>query len=83
MIANAGEKALPQLTSVGFVSGRAATEADVKAGKAVFVLKDGERTIGRPINIQLPHYAYFLDGGKKVPVVINQRPYSLKCLLHQ
>jgi hypothetical protein len=71
-MANAGENSLPSLSSVGFTSGRAATEADVKAGKAVFILKDGETSIGRAINIDLPQYAYFLDNGKKVLVVVIQ-----------
>lgn len=63
---------LPKLSTVSFTSGRAASELDVKAGKAVFVLKDGETPIGRAMNIKLPQYAYFLDNGKKIPVVVIQ-----------
>lgn len=71
-MANADENSLPKLSTVAFISGRAASEADVQAGKAVFVLKDGETLIGRAINIKLPQYAYFLDNGRKVPVVVIQ-----------
>ena len=62
----------PPLPSQGFITGRAATQADVSAGKAAFVAQVGNTIIGKPLPIAIPQYAYFKDGGKRVPVIIIQ-----------
>ena len=62
----------PSLPSDGYIRGRPATEADIEAGRAVFVAADGDRVIGRPLPITIPQYAYFLDEGKRVPAIVVQ-----------
>lgn len=64
----------PALTEFSFVSGRAATEEDVNAGSAVFVLKVDGKPVGIPINIKLPQYAIHVDSesGGKTKVVVLQ-----------
>ena len=62
----------PSLPSQGFITGRAATQADVNAGKAAFVAQVGNTIIGKPLPIAIPQYAYFTDGANKVPVIIIQ-----------
>lgn len=62
----------PELPSVGFISGRAATQKDLEAGNAVFVSQVGEVVIGTPLKIEIPQYAYHLENGKKTPVIIVQ-----------
>lgn len=58
--AQAGEAlSLPPLDTYGFISGRAATEADISAGDAVFLFKDEGQIIGQPLDIQVPQYAVF------------------------
>src|SRR5215831_283757 len=54
-VANASppeKKAWPELPTSGFVAGRQATEEDVKAGNAVFVLRSGGRLVGTPLKLQ-------------------------------
>ncbi|MTT51132.1 hypothetical protein F1529_01415 [Alcanivorax sp. VBW004] len=59
-VAQAGDVlSLPPLDTYGFVSGRAATEADVSAGDAVFLFKEDGLIIGQPLDIQVPQYAVF------------------------
>jgi hypothetical protein len=63
----------PDLKTVAFVSGRAATQEDAKEGRAVFVLGDAGKLIGEPMKITIPQYAYHLDSEKKrTPCVIIQ-----------
>lgn len=62
----------PKLPSVGFISGRAATQKDLDAGNAVFVSQVGNVVIGTPLKIEIPQYAYHLKNGKKIPVIIVQ-----------
>jgi hypothetical protein len=63
----------PSLPTKGFISGRPATEQDVDDGNAIFVAKVGGTTIGKPIPVTIPQFAYWTDSnGKKVPVVILQ-----------
>jgi hypothetical protein len=60
----------PQLPSSGFLSGRAATNADVEAGQAVFSM-DGKSEGALPIAI--PQYALWTDeSGAAHPVVVVQ-----------
>ncbi len=61
------------LPAKGFVSGRPATDEDVKAGNAVFVLKAYGTYFGRPMNVTIPQYAYFTKLGEKPePVIVVQ-----------
>jgi hypothetical protein len=63
----------PALPSKGFISGRVANFQDAKDGNAIFVTEDHGKTIGKPIFITIPQYAYWTDGsGKKVPVIVVQ-----------
>jgi len=64
----------PPLANYPAISGRAATVADVDAGRAAFVLQDAGKPIGRPLDLKLPQYAYPLDAGTKQrkPCVIIQ-----------
>lgn len=63
----------PPLPAKGFVSGRPATDEDVKAGNAVFVLKAYGTYFGRPMNVTIPQYAYFTKSGEKPePVIVVQ-----------
>ena len=60
----------PQLPSAGYLSGRAATNADVEAGQAVFSM-DGKSEGALPIAI--PQYALWTDeNGAEHPVVVVQ-----------
>ena len=60
----------PQLPSSGFLSGRAATNADVEGGQAVFSM-DGKSEGALPIAI--PQYALWTDeSGAAHPVVVVQ-----------
>ena len=63
----------PPLPAKGFISGRPATDEDVKAGNAVFVLKAYGSYFGKPMNVVIPQYAYFTKRGQKpVPVIVIQ-----------
>jgi hypothetical protein len=64
----------PELPASSFVSGRAATEADVAAGSAVFVLKSAGIAVGVPIPMSIPQYALHRDieSGVQTPGVIIQ-----------
>jgi hypothetical protein len=63
----------PPLPAKGFVSGRPATDEDITAGDAVFVLKAYGIYFGKPMAIAIPQYAYFTRRGEKpVPVIVVQ-----------
>jgi len=64
----------PPLPKQGFISGRVATHADVAAGNAVFSASVGGGAVGKstPIAIEIPQYAYYKEGGTKVPVIVLQ-----------
>ena len=64
----------PPLPKQGFVSGRVATAADVAAGNAVFSAAVGGGAVGKstPIRIEIPQYAYYKEGGTKIPVIVLQ-----------
>ena len=66
--------AWPELPATGFIRGRAATEADVEAGNAAFVLKVEDEYIGKPLKIDIPQYAIHSDpesGTKTAGIVIQ------------
>ena len=63
----------PPLPTKGFVSGRQATDEDVNAGNAVFVLKAYGSYFGKPMDVTIPQYAYLIKAGEKpVPVIVVQ-----------
>src|SRR5262245_49491850 len=64
----------PPLPKQGFISGRVATPADVAAGNAVFSTAVGGGAVGKstPIRIEIPQYAYYREGGTKIPVIVLQ-----------
>jgi hypothetical protein len=64
----------PPLPKQGFISGRAATPADVAAGNAVFSAIVGGGAVGKstPLRIKIPQYAYYKEGSTKIPVVVLQ-----------
>ena len=64
----------PPLPKQGFISGRVATPADVAAGNAVFSTAVGGGAVGKstPIRIEIPQYAYYKEGGTKIPVIVLQ-----------
>lgn len=64
----------PSLDDVDSVSGRAATQADLDAGRAVFLLQSKDVSEGIPIDIAIPQYAYHvdIDTNERTAVVIIQ-----------
>ena len=61
-----------QLPATGFLTGRAATEKDVEDGNAVFVAKVGDKSIGTPVPIAIPQFAFWSHPDGKTLVVIVQ-----------
>ena len=55
----------PKIESIPFTSGRPATEEDVSAGRAAFVLKSKGTPIGKAEKIEIPQYAYHIDEDTK------------------
>jgi len=68
-------KSGPPCQSEGLISGRVATPADVATGRAVFSAAVGGGAVGKstPIAIQIPQYAYYKEGGTKVPAIGRAR----------
>jgi hypothetical protein len=68
------KKMWPELPTSGFVTGRPATEEDVKSGNAVFVLRSGGRLVGTPLKLEIPQYAIHIDveSGEQTPGFIIQ-----------
>jgi hypothetical protein len=66
--------ALPPLPVTGFIKGRAATAADVASGNAAFVIDAGGKSIGRPLNIDIPQYGLLHDDktNTDTPVIVTQ-----------
>ncbi|MGD8174166.1 hypothetical protein ACQEXU_21195 [Vibrio sp. TRT 21S02] len=64
----------PDLTSIKYVSDRVANEKDVGDGSAVFLLQSEGKSIGSPIPIEIPQYAFHtnLETGEKRSVVVIQ-----------
>ena len=70
----ADEADWPDLSTVKFVTGRAATVQDVTDGAAAVVLQADGRNVGQPIEMPIPQYALYRDSetGDVSPVVIIQ-----------
>ncbi|MEH6420082.1 hypothetical protein [Pseudomonas sp. CGJS7] len=62
----------PPLPASGFITGRAATQADVRSGQAAFALAQGPVPVSTPLPLKIPQYAYLDDEGKRVPVILIQ-----------
>jgi hypothetical protein len=63
----------PPLPTSGFISGRPATDKDVAAGNAVFVLRAYGIAFGKPLDFTIPQYAYLTKRGQPpVPVIVVQ-----------
>ena len=64
----------PPLPKQGFISGRVATAADVAAGNAVFSASVAGGAVGKStaLRIRIPQYAYYKEGGTKIPVIVLQ-----------
>jgi hypothetical protein len=63
----------PPLPTSGFISGRPATDKDVAAGNAVFVLRAYGIAFGTPLDVSIPQYAYLTKrGAPAVPVIVVQ-----------
>jgi hypothetical protein len=63
----------PPLPKQGFISGRVATPADIAAENGVFsAAAFGAAGKSTPLRIQIPQYAYYKDGGTKIPVIVLQ-----------
>jgi len=52
--------------------GRVAVEQDVKDGRAVFYLRNADKTGAVHVDIGLPHCAVLSADGQRIPVVIIQ-----------
>ncbi|TLU61638.1 hypothetical protein FE810_14100 [Thalassotalea litorea] len=64
----------PPLGDYKYTSGRQATEDDINAGAAAFMLQVDGKNIGRPIDILIPQYAVHIDQetGERTNVIIIQ-----------
>ena len=71
---HAAAEAWPPLPQRGFISGRVATPADVAAGNAVFSASagGGATVKSSPLQIQIPQYAYYVQGGTKTQAIVLQ-----------
>lgn len=64
----------PALPKTCFVSGRPANISDVNSGCAAFLIGGPEKSVGRPLNVQIPQYALHVDRttGRKTQVILMQ-----------
>jgi hypothetical protein len=68
----------PPLTNFPFISGRAATTNDIALNHALFVQESNGQAIGKPLNIKIPQYAFYIDEQthQRTPCVIVQAEES-------
>ena len=72
-VAMAQDADWPSLAELPHISGRPATEKDIDAGRATFLLGSEGTSKGNPMTIQIPQYAWHAqEGDPKVPVIIIQ-----------
>lgn len=64
----------PELPKTCFVSKRPANVEDVRKGCAAFLIGGPDKSDGKPLDIEIPQYAYRVDSvsGKKTPVILLQ-----------
>jgi hypothetical protein len=64
----------PALPTNEFVVDRPAVEADVNAGRAVFVMRSKGALIGQPVDVKIPQYAFHTDieTGARTPCILIQ-----------
>lgn len=62
----------PLLSGVKHIKDRPATQKDVDAGNAVFAAVVKGQSVGKPIKMTIPQYAFHIDGKTKKPVIIIQ-----------
>jgi hypothetical protein len=64
----------PDLSKFPSLRNHVATQDEVNAGRAVFILQGRNGPIGKPIDMELPQYAYHIDKAKgtKTPGIIIQ-----------
>jgi hypothetical protein len=64
----------PELSEFPSFRNKRATQEDVNASRAVFILQGEKGPVGTPIDIELPQYAYHIDKdkGTKTPGVLIQ-----------
>jgi hypothetical protein len=63
----------PALPKSGFIAGHPATDKDVADGNAVFVLRAYGVPFGKPLDVDIPQYAYLTKRGQQpVPVIVVQ-----------
>lgn len=68
----AQENTLPLLPTEGFISGRIATQEDVKNGNAAFATLPEQKVFRRAIPIPIPQYAIYTAKGENKIVFIIQ-----------
>ena len=61
----------PPLPVGGFLVGRAAVQADVDSGVAIFAT-GVEESAGKALEILIPQYGWYIDENVRVPVLILQ-----------
>jgi hypothetical protein len=68
----------PELPKDCFVSARPATAADAKKGCAAFMIGQAGMSVGKPLEIKIPQYAWHMDRatGKRTPVILIQAEES-------
>ncbi|APG06559.1 hypothetical protein BJI69_14475 [Luteibacter rhizovicinus DSM 16549] len=68
----------PELPKDCFVHARPATSADMKKGCAAFAIGNAGTSVGTPLDIKIPQYAWHVDkaSGKKTPVILIQAEES-------
>jgi hypothetical protein len=62
----------PELPEHGFISGRTATDDDVRAGNAVFVLGSDGRPVGEPMSLTIPQYVTHNGDRERWPAILVQ-----------
>jgi len=71
----------PDLADIDHIKGRSATEDDVNAGRAVFMLQAEDGTVnGEPIDIDIPQYAIHTneETGEETPGVVIQAEHAVQ-----
>lgn len=64
----------PDLSGIPHVAGRPATADDIRSSRAVFLLgaPDADRSLGVPLDIAIPQYAYHQQGSGRTPCIVIQ-----------